>query len=392
MSTTIPTYRYQYRQPSSSSHPSSFSLSPPRNTLPHHYLESPTNIFLSPSNPLSELPEIIIIRQVGGPGDNHVQWVSKSDIIPFPDPDDESSNGGGRRKQHMKTYVSQVHGIVHTANWANDVGDRLWLRSDQPIIKGRRSVPVVNLDKGVSGEVCINSVNWLVDKREISTGATITIIGAEYRHVQGQRRGGGGGPFRMCVTQEGNGEGIIEIISLEELETCFEDVKPPPSVHDHSHYHVPPPTELQILGDSNHISRQLRGAATIFGETNSRIMDDDGDDDNLSQVSFASSTKGKVAIDLVARSLSIFNFNAAMLDLAALSNQSMGGFIRDIDEQPEASDDSDEEDGDEEEERVWSDCESHCSRRQSAMDDEGEDERSRAEDSASRSGADVRSL
>lgn len=157
--TTIPTYRYQYRP--SFSQPSGFgcSLSPPRNTfLPHHHLESPTNIFLSASN--SSVKDKLIVRQVGGPGDNHVQWVSRSDIIPYlppADSDEECSSFatdlGETRAKTLKSYTSHVHGIVHTANWANDVGDRLWLRSDQPIIKGRRSVPVVNLDKGVSGEV-----------------------------------------------------------------------------------------------------------------------------------------------------------------------------------------------------------------------------------------------
>ncbi|KAK3951933.1 hypothetical protein QBC32DRAFT_391268 [Pseudoneurospora amorphoporcata] len=395
MSTTTPTYRYQYRPSSSHIPTSNFSLSPPRNTLPYHYLESPTNIFLqSSTNP--QQPEKIIIRQVGGPGDNHVQWACPPDIVPY-QPDSEEfplagarerisgncggggGGGGGKRGiKSLKSFESHVHGVVHTASWPNnDVGDRLWLRSDQPIIKGRRrSVPVVNLDKGVvSREVCISHVTWHPQKRELSNiNTTITFIGAEYRHGQGPRRGG---PFRMCIVQDPSSssssssshdeDGIIEMIFLEESEACFEDVKPISPVHNHSHSHPhalsPPPTELRILGlgDSNHISRQLRGprGTAIFDEADSRTMDDDDDDDdNLSQTSFASSTKGKLAMDLVARSLSIFNFNAAMLDLAALSNQSMDGFVRDIDEQPEAEDNSDEEEDEEGEQRVWSDCES----------------------------------
>lgn len=100
-------------------------------------------------------------------------------------------------------------------------------------------------------------------------------------------------------------------------------------------------------------------------------------------------------MDLVALSLSIFNFNAAMLDLAALSNQSMGmgmgGLVRDIDERPEAEDDSDEDEEDEEgEEKVWSNCESiQSSGRQSVMSDEEEGERSRVEGSESGSGYDM---
>ncbi|KAH7628689.1 hypothetical protein B0T09DRAFT_165899 [Sordaria sp. MPI-SDFR-AT-0083] len=504
---TIPTYRYQYRPSSSSSSrlpTSSFSLFTPRNTLPHHYLESPTNIFLpqqqfSTTNSQPQQPEKIIIRQVGGAGDNHVQWVSISEIIPYSE--GESSNGGSGGKhggkpstKSLKSYTSQVHGIVHTASWPNhDVGDRLWLRSDQPIIKGRRSVPIVNLDKGVSGEVCISHVTWHPQKRELSSSTsggntTITFIGAEYRHGHGhgpthshshsishgysqgqqQRDGTGGGPhaFRMCIIQDPSSNstshtdndngGVIEMISLEELDTCFEDVedvKPAPpsssplssSVHDHiyshyrSHSHVPPPpsppTDLQISGpgDNNHIthithiSKQLRDSrslrrhgdprgprgpkiprgprsprdpAVIVNKTDNRRLindnDDDGGGDNLSHASFASSsTKGKVAMDLVALSLSIFNFNAAMLDLAALSNQSMGmgmgGLVRDIDERPEAEDDSDEDEEDEEgEEKVWSNCESiQSSGRQSVMSDEEEGERSRVEGSESGSGYDM---
>ncbi|ESA43792.1 hypothetical protein GE21DRAFT_241 [Neurospora crassa] len=439
MSTTIPTYRYQYRPSFSQPSGFSFSLSPPRNTfLPHHYLESPTNIFLLASNSSEDK---VIVRQVGGPGDNHVQWVSRSDIIPYPDSasDEEfpsmatdlgesrvragdcqanSSNGNGvndgggnsekRRMKTSKSYTSPIHGIVHTANWANDVGDRLWLRSDQPIIKGRRSVPVVNLDKAVSGEICISSVTWLPQKQKrvklFGTNAlslsSITFIGAEYR----QQRGGSG-PFRMCITQrqnEENGEkGIISLISLKELETYFEDINSTKStmckslLPDHQHKSTPTiPIRMQNETHDGIITSRssTKEEPAVFeeGNSNRKSMDgaaaDNDDDDNLSHASFASSTKGKVALDLVARSLSIFNFNAAMLDLAALSNQSMGMDCfngNTVNEPPEASDESDEEDEDGEKEKVWSDCESQYSGRQSVMEDEDGDqyERSRVEDS-----------
>ena len=357
-----------------------------------------------------------------------------------------------RRRKSIKSisYVSPVHGIVHTASWPNnDVGDRLWLRSDQPIIKGRRSVPVVNLDKGVSGEVwyvffcgfffpsffllslfphekerrkaggtdendnnSISHVTWHPQKRELSSSSsssintTITFIGAEYRHSPAQRRGNGGGSFRMCVTQEGgNGGGIIEMITLEELETCFEDVKPL-SLPLHQPLSLPqpqqPPPSSLPRQDSIHncgpFDPNLTERPRILGEDN-EPTDNDDNDDNTSQASFASSSslssgKGKLAQDLVALSLSIFNFNAAMLDLAALSNsqnnQSMGtgprmgmsGLVGDVSESPEAeeeeddSDDEEGEDGEEGEEKVWSDCESVQSSvgRQSVMGDGDESE------------------
>ncbi|EGO51560.1 hypothetical protein NEUTE1DRAFT_141497 [Neurospora tetrasperma FGSC 2508] len=430
MSTTIPTYRYQYRPSFSQPSGFGFSLSPPRNTfLPHHHLESPTNIFLPTSDSSKDK---LIIRQVGGPGDNHVQWVSRSDIIPYPDsasdkefPSFATDSGESRvragnqkvnsrdsnvandneksRTKTSKSYTSPIHGIVHTANWANDVGDRLWLRSDQPIIEGRRSVPVVNLDKGVSGEICISSVTWHPQKQKrvklfgINALSSITFIGAEYR--QRQRRGDGE-PFRMCITQgqnEGNEEeGIIEMISLKELDStcCFEDVKfkstksllPDPQ-------HIKPIIPIGGQNETHGIitSRSSTKGPVVLGEGNSKsksmdAADDDDDDDNLRHASFASSTKGKVALDLVARSLSIFNFNAAMLDLAALSNQGMGMDWfngNTVDEPPEASDESDEEDEDEEEEKVWSDCESQYSGRESVIEDEVGDqyERSRVKDS-----------
>ncbi|KAK3500719.1 hypothetical protein B0T13DRAFT_527091 [Neurospora crassa] len=443
MSTTIPTYRYQYRPSFSQPSGFGFSLSPPRNTfLPHHYLESPTNIFLPASNSSKNK---VIVRQVGGPGDNHVQWVSRSDIIPYPDSasDEEfpsfatdlgesrvragdyqanSSNGNGvndgggnsekRRMKTPKSYTSPIHGIVHTANWANDVGDRLWLRSDQPIIKGRRSVPVVNLDKGVSGEICISSVTWHPQNQKrvklFGTNAlslcSITFIGAEYRQQQPRGGGvvGGGELFRMCITQgqneENRGEGIISLISLKELDSttcCFEDIKSTKSLlPDHQHKSTPTiPIRMQNETHDGIITSRSswKEESAVFKEGNSKSKsmdaaadnndDDDGDDDNLSHASFASSTKGKVALDLVARSLLIFNFNAAMLDLAALSNQSMGMDWfngNTVNEPPEASDESDEEDEDEEEEKVWSDCESQYSGMQSMTEDEDEDQYKRS--------------
>ncbi|KAK3489388.1 uncharacterized protein B0T23DRAFT_342836 [Neurospora hispaniola] len=436
MSMTIPIYRYQYRPTFPQLSGFSFSLSPPRNTfLPHHHLESPTNIFLQASNSSKDK---LIIRQVGGPGDNHVQWVSKSDIIPYPDSasDEEfpsfvtdlgesrvragnqkvnssdsnvANDNEKSRTKTLKSYTSPIHGIVHTANWANDVGDRLWLRSDQPIIKGRRSVPVVNLDKGASGEICISSVTWHPHKQKRKLSGTnalssITFIGAEYRQQQRQQRGDGE-PFRMCIThgqnEENGGEGIIEMIPLKELETtCFEDIKSksPKSLlpaPQHNKPTIPIRRQNETHGITSRSSTKEGPAVFEEGNSNRKSMDgaadnddddDDDDDDNLSHASFASSTKGKVALDLVARSLSIFNFNAAMLDLAALSNQSMGMDWfngNTVDEPPEASDESDEEDEDEEEEKMWSDCESQYSGRQSVMEDQDEDqyERSRVKDS-----------
>lgn len=112
------------------------------------------------------------------------------------------------------------------------------------------------------------------------------------------------------------------------------------------------------------------------------------DDDTLSQASFASSTKSKVALDLVAQSLSIFNFNAAMLDLAALANQStISGLIRNVDERPEASEDNDSNEEDEDgegEEKVWSDCEPVQSEGRRVEVDDEECERSRVKGSGMR--------
>lgn len=186
------------------------------------------------------------------------------------------------------------------------------------------------------------------------------------------------------------------MISLEELDStcCVEDVNSTKSTKSllPDPPHIKPTILIRRQNETHGIitsksSTKEEPAVFKEGNSKSKSMDAaDNDDDNLSHASFASSTKGKVALDLVARSLSIFNFNAAMLDLAALSNQGMGMDWfngNTVDEPPEASDESDEEDEDEAEEKVWSDCESQYSGRESVIEDEvgGQYERSRVKDS-----------
>ncbi|KAK4452882.1 hypothetical protein QBC34DRAFT_376860 [Podospora aff. communis PSN243] len=132
----IQVYYYRYRDPA-----------PPLSSCV--YLESPQDIHsLRSSSATSHGPSssqynpnqgLIVIRERGGPSDNHVQWISPEQIEP------------------ITPYrgTSFAHGIVRRGNWVNDVGQMLWLRSDQPLVKGRTSCPAVNLGILKSVEVRI---------------------------------------------------------------------------------------------------------------------------------------------------------------------------------------------------------------------------------------------
>ncbi|KAK0656451.1 hypothetical protein B0T16DRAFT_452014 [Cercophora newfieldiana] len=222
-------YLYRYRDPQPSSSTSSST-----------YLESPQDIHSLPSlpnirrQPSDAQEPLILIRERGGTDDNHVHWVPVSRIEPV------SPYRG----------TSFAHGVVRRGNWVNDVGQMLWLRSDQPLLRGDRSVPAVNLGLLKSVEVMIGDVTWRADKMpktDVSAGkgerrrgdgcgnlrlgnrgqhegyvrGPLTLAGAEYRF--------NGTHFRMCLVASGTGEdgsqtGILEIVSIEDLERYYEDV------------------------------------------------------------------------------------------------------------------------------------------------------------------------
>jgi hypothetical protein len=135
----IQVYFYRYRDPT-----------PPLSSCV--YLESPQDIHSPlPSTTTTTTPHgpsssqnnpnqgLIVIRERGGASDNHVQWISPEKIEP------------------ITPYrgTSFAHGIVRRGNWVNEVGQMLWLRSDQPLAKGRTSCPAVNLGLLKSVEVRI---------------------------------------------------------------------------------------------------------------------------------------------------------------------------------------------------------------------------------------------
>ena len=141
----IQVFRYRYRDP------------PPASSSSCDYLESPQDIHsLSSSShphghasPCNNSPQssLILVRERGGASDNHVQWVSAEQIEPI------TPYRGS----------SFAHGIVRRANWVNGVGQMVWVRSDQPLVKGRGSCPAVNLALLKSVEVRIGmccSFRW----------------------------------------------------------------------------------------------------------------------------------------------------------------------------------------------------------------------------------------
>lgn len=93
------------------------------------------------------------------------QFVSPRDLIPLED----------------FTGWAYCHGIVASPNWINRKGQRYWLRSDLPFLKGRRSAPVANLDTNTAEEVAIRDVIWLPDKIPGKYGP--------YRHPEGPEPG-----------------------------------------------------------------------------------------------------------------------------------------------------------------------------------------------------------
>ncbi|KAK1825838.1 hypothetical protein QBC39DRAFT_270194 [Podospora conica] len=228
----IEIYRYRYRCTSSSLPPAAPNspttacspISPPHT---YSYLESPQDIHDGP--PTAR----IVVRERGGANDNNVQWVLASDVVPL----------------SPFRAPSTAHGMVLRADWANDRGDLVWLRSDQPLIPGRRTCPVVNLRLLRGAQVGVADVRWRADWKAKRRGAA---GGKQGREVEGHAKtaelGGGcqgkkrltmagpvfrwhGQELRSCVAQRvpgegrtGDGaEGALELVSTEELRRYYDD-------------------------------------------------------------------------------------------------------------------------------------------------------------------------
>ncbi|KAK0749552.1 hypothetical protein B0T18DRAFT_445386 [Schizothecium vesticola] len=228
----IEIYRYRYRCATFPLPPpppcppalSCSSISPPDAYV---YLESPQDIH-------EGAPTRIIVRERGGANENHVQWVLAADVVPL----------------SPFRATSTAHGMVLCTNFANDRGDMVWLRSDQPLIPGRRTCPVVNLRLLRGAEVCVKDVRWRADwkakrrgggreerpGREAGGGMPSSHDGAGH---QGKKRLTMVGPvfrwhgqeLRSCVAQRIHGEGwvfdgaegALELVSTEELRRHYDD-------------------------------------------------------------------------------------------------------------------------------------------------------------------------
>ncbi|KAK4214097.1 hypothetical protein QBC37DRAFT_160480 [Rhypophila decipiens] len=175
---TITVFRYQYRNP--------------RGKVPCAYLESTQNM-----TETGRTPPRIVAREVGGSNDNHVQWVSVDKIIPIADDDDDDN---GKRGALSFRGTSLVHGVIRHASWQHDVGDKIWLRSDMPLFKGRKAVPIVNLTQGRSAEAYIRDIDWIPQKRQKTGGGSLllTIAGPKFPYYSPSL-----GPHRMAIVVDG---------------------------------------------------------------------------------------------------------------------------------------------------------------------------------------------
>ncbi|KAM7187121.1 hypothetical protein V8F20_011112 [Naviculisporaceae sp. PSN 640] len=218
----MPIFRYQYREP--------------QGKIPCDYLESTQNIrtlFME----TGRTPLRIVCREVGGSSDNHVQWVSVDKIVPAGpddnDNDDVDQDGGEKDKRDISTVfrgTAYAHGVIRHPSWQHSVGDKIWLRSDIPLFKGRKAVPIVNLTQGRSAEAYIRDIDWIPQKR--SKGGPpglpsflLTIAGPKFPYFSPTL-----GPHRMAIV----------IDKLKEthapLPTYNYPLPPPPSTVTATHY------------------------------------------------------------------------------------------------------------------------------------------------------------
>ncbi|KAK3330948.1 hypothetical protein B0H66DRAFT_528291 [Apodospora peruviana] len=153
----IDVFRYQYRTPCGNN--------------PCDFLESPQNI---------NVRSLETGRFVQGSS----SWASAADVV---------------RDRKLFQGKAEVHGVIRTADWQNQVGDKVWIRTDMPLQHKRKSAPIVNLTQLRSSEVWIRDVNWRPHKREIKSGSRLlTLAGPEFpwhstsMTAQQQR-------FRICI-------------------------------------------------------------------------------------------------------------------------------------------------------------------------------------------------
>jgi len=151
----IQVWFYRYRDSpalsssSSTSSSSSSTCSSSSCTCTYTYLESPDDdddTSDTPGSPGNNNNTQILIRERRGISDNHVQWISPSAIeavSPF-------------------QGMSWAHGVVRCGDGVNDVGQMLWLRSDQALQRGQTSCPAVNLELLRSVEVRIRMFSFSI--------------------------------------------------------------------------------------------------------------------------------------------------------------------------------------------------------------------------------------
>ncbi|KAK4674373.1 hypothetical protein QC763_120005 [Podospora pseudopauciseta] len=174
-----------------------YTLESPSNE--HHHLESPINILSSLT--ADPPPSHIITRARGGTRDNHVAYISISSLIvtqPF----------------ERRSYC---HGIVESDSpWPSEKGDKVWLRSDVPLLVGHKGVPVYNITKGLCCEVWIDCVGWRWDKQSISSAPQARRPDPRRLILAGPARNGGVGTGIMSRDDDSAAKMQMVIISAGE--------------------------------------------------------------------------------------------------------------------------------------------------------------------------------
>ncbi|KAK0723823.1 hypothetical protein B0T21DRAFT_350973 [Apiosordaria backusii] len=167
-----------------------YALKKPSNE--HHHLECPVNILKD--LPTDAWPDHVMTRASGGTLDNHVGFIPIEWINYY-------------RTCQRQSYC---HGVVQTGEpWPNEKGDKLWLRSDVPLIPGRKDVPVYNITKGMCCMVWIDNVEWRWHMQSIPATISPSNTFAARRSANSTRKLVIAGPVRdwsFGTIKYGNGD------------------------------------------------------------------------------------------------------------------------------------------------------------------------------------------